>query len=366
MKIHFSILILIILVSLRYNSVIVSNKVHYGEEYKSPILPWLIVFGYISILAGLRTNINDTSVYRQSFEALSGTWEEIREILVGAGKDKGFNILGNLFKMFISDDYHIWFLFFAVVESGVFIYIFRRYAYSFAIAMFFFFASTLYYNYFSMMRQWFAVAIVFGGMEFIRKNKMVPYIILCCLAAQIHSSAYIMIPLYFIIKGKAWSTKQNLIVIAFSMALFFLNPLLNTLESVLQGTTYDYVITAMQTDTGSSVVRVFIAAVPVILAFVGRNWIEDDTMNICVNASIINFMLNTLATFTSGLYVIRLSNYISLYNVLLYPYLLERIFTIRSKKFIKTVFYILYFLFYIYQMHHQESFGYASDIIGKF
>ncbi len=366
MKIHFSILILIVLVSLRYNSLIVSNKAQYGEEYKSPILPWLIVFAYITILAGLRTSMNDTYVYRESFKALSGTWEEIREILVGTGKDKGFNILGNLFKMFVSDDYHMWFLFFAVIESTVFVYIFRRYAYSYAIAMFFFFASTLYYNYFSMMRQWFAVALVFGGMEFIRKKRMVPYIILCCLAAQIHSSAYIMIPLYFIIKGKAWSAKQNLILILFSFALFFLNPLLDTLENVLQGTTYDYVITAMQTNTGSSVLRVFIAAVPVILAFVGRNWIEDETMNICVNASIINFMLNTLATFTSGLYVIRLANYTSLYNVLLYPYLMETIFTDRSKKFIKTVFYILYFLFYVYQMIHQGSFGYESDIIGKF
>ena len=366
MIIHFSILAVILLMSLVYERRIRVNKIAYGRSYAGPVLPWIVSLGYIAVLAGLRSGMNDTSVYRESFKNLPGTWQAIGNILSGDGKDKGFDILGNLFKMYVSDNYHMWFLAFAVIESALFLYIFRKYAYSYLIAMFYFFASTLYYNYFSMMRQWFAVALTFFGFKFIREGKLLPYIILCCLAAQIHSSAYIMITFYFIVRGKAWHSRQNLMILGFSAAMIFLNPLLHILENVMEGTTYDYVISAMQSNTGSSGIRILIAAVPVVIAFAGRKCVVDETMNICVNASLINLMLNILAAFTSGLFVIRLATYTSVYNVLLYPYLLEMTFNKKSKKIIKPLFFAFYFLFYIYQMIHQESFGYSSDILGYF
>lgn len=50
-------------------------------------------------------------------------------------------------------------------------------------------------------------------------------------------------------------------------------------------------------------------------------------INICINMSMINFLLNVLATFTSGLYVIRLATYMSVYSLILY---LDSIFDNRA------------------------------------
>lgn len=124
MMIHFSVLAVILVCALiwerpiRYHKL---NSIYYGEryDYKSPLMPWLIVFGYIAYLAAMRSGMNDTSGYIQSFEHIPGTWDDVSRILDGDGKDKAFDITANIFKMYVSDDYHGWFGLFAAVESCI-------------------------------------------------------------------------------------------------------------------------------------------------------------------------------------------------------------------------------------------------------
>lgn len=373
MVIHFSILIVILICSLIWEQSIKYGKldcIYNGEryDYKSQLTPWLIVFGYIAFLAAMRSRMNDTGAYINSFERIPGTWEDVERIISGDGKDKAFDVTANIFKMFISSDYHWWFAFFAVIESGIFVYILRRESVSFLDSCFVLFATTLYYNYFSMIRQWFAVVVLFAGARLIKERKTIPYIILCFVAAQYHESAYFMIPIYFIVTGEAWSKKQNIVVGASVIALIFLNPILSTLQTALEGTTYDYAIDAMASSSGASFIRAIITAVPVVIAFVGRRYIDKNNkmINICVNMSLLNFLLNLLASFTSGLFVIRLATYTSVYNLILYPYLLNVTVGKKNRRILKIGFYVVYFAYFCYQMSHQQAWGYKSDILGNF
>lgn len=370
MIVHFSILFIILLVSFFYEHIYISNKIKViadggtVSDYKGSIFPWLIVFGFLALLAGFRSGMNDTSVYIHSFNDLSGSWDEIWDNIIGSGKDKAFNIFGNLFKMYISKDYHLWFLSFAIVESLLFCVVLRRESVSFLDSCFFLFASTLYYNYFSMMRQWLAVVIVFWASRFIKTNKFIPYLLFCIIAAQFHNSAYFMIIIYFIVIGDSWNKKQLIILVAFVFALLLLNPLLGTINSMFSDSTYNYVLDRMQSNTGSSWIRGLIAAVPVGLSFFYRKNISKDSMyNICVNMSLINFMLNVLAIFTSGLFIIRMSTYFSVFNLILYPYLLNLVIPENDKKIIKPLFYIIYLLFFVFQMSYSSSWGYKSDVL---
>lgn len=374
MIIHLSILAVILAVGIVYEHSIRVNKVSAATEksgsynYKSVLTPWLLVFGYIAFLSAMRTKMNDTSVYVHSFEVAGVGWQAFFDQVANAGKvkDWAFGALCVLFKTIVSDDYHMWFAFFAIIESLIFIYVLRRWSISFLDACFFFFCSTLYYNYFTMMRQWFAVSIVFLGIKFIEKDKFLPYLALCVFAAQFHNSAYIMVVLYFLVRGQAWGKRQITITVIFAIAMIFLQPLLNSLESVTSGTTYDYVTATMNTNSGSSVVRPIIACVPVVIAYIYRKNINDNMMNICVNMSLINLFLNVLATFTSGLYVIRLSIYTNIFNTILYPYILNIAIKEKDRRILKPLFYLIYLAFYFYQMQHQGAFGYSSDILGTF
>lgn len=90
--IHFSVLAVILVCALiwerpiRYHKL---NSIYYGEryDYKSPLMPWLIVFGYIAYLAAMRSGMNDTSGYIQSFEHIPGTWDDVSRIL-GRGRQR--------------------------------------------------------------------------------------------------------------------------------------------------------------------------------------------------------------------------------------------------------------------------------------
>ena len=371
MVIHFSILAVILAVSFFYEPGIKSfsvSCVENGEKFRTRMLPWVIVFGYVAFLAAMRSHSNDTSAYINSFNNLEATWKAFQTQIKSAnsGKDWAFDAVSILFKMFISKDYHLWLAMYAVIESIAFVYILRRNAVSLLDCCFYFFCSTLYYNYFSMMRQWFAIVILFGSAVFIENRKFFRYLLVCLCVAQFHNSAYLMIPVYFLVQGKAWSAKQMILICVFAIAMVFLNPILGALDSTLAGSTYDYAISAMNSGQGSSIIRVFIAAVPVVLAYLYKEKIETDMINISVNMSLLNLLLNILATVTSGLYIIRFTTYISIYNMILYPYLLNVALNRKNGRLVKVLFYIIYLLFYVYQMKYQGAFDYNSDIIGAF
>lgn len=50
----------------------------------------------------------------------------------------------------------------------------------------------------SMMRQWLALCIFVYSVRFIQSGKPLPYFILLLLATQIHSSAWVLLPMYFV------------------------------------------------------------------------------------------------------------------------------------------------------------------------
>lgn len=374
MIIHFSILLVILLVSAFYEHQFRANKIRavanggIASDYLGSLLPWLLVFAYITFLAGMRSNVNDTYAYRQTFINLQPSWGAIKSMIVGDGKDKGFNVLAMLFKMYVSQDYHVWFLFVAAFESLIIINVLKRESVSFFDTLFLFFITSCYFNYFTMMRQWIAVSIVFWASRFIKNKKVVPFILFCILAAQFHNSAYFMIIAYFIVTGKAWSKKQVILVFLFTFAMLFLQPILGTIGSFAEDSTYNYVISTMQTNSGSSWIRIPIAAAPLVLAYIYRDRInpDDSMINVSINMTLLNLLMITLASLTSGIFVGRMSNYSQVYTLILLPYLFNVAVEEKNRGSIKLGIYIVYSIFYYLQMNSSGSFFYGSDVLGYF
>ncbi len=373
MLIHLSVLAVMIFVSLCFErrqrdwAITLSER---KQPFKTSLLPWLIVIGYIVFLAAMRSRANDTRAYINGFNNLEPSTQALKICLSQAklGEDWAFNAVSILFKTYISENYHLWLGFYALVQGASLIYVLRRNAVSLWECLFFMFSSTIYGNFFTMMRQWTAITVLFACSELLTEKKYVKYIIACLIMAQFHASAIIMIPVCLLTQGKAWSKKQVAIIIGAFAGLIFLNPLLAFLENSAEGTTYDYAINAMNSDSGSSIVRAFIAVVPVILSYICKDEIDpkNKMINLCINMSLLNFLLNTVASFTSGLYVVRLSGYMNVFNLILYPYLLDVALVKKNMKFVKAFYYVFYLMFYFYQNIHQGSFFYASDILGTF
>ena len=100
-------------------------------------------------------------------------------------------------------------------------------------------------------------------------------------------------------------------------------------------------------EQGASVLRVIIAAVPVILSYVYKDNIKKyyNYSDIFMNMSILNFMIMGLATF--NWVFARFNLYFELYNLVLIPCIISSIPRIKEKRLIYYIAMVCYGLFYI-------------------
>jgi transmembrane protein EpsG len=179
----------------------------------------------------------DTYQYFSLFEAVKKTsWSEIYQSLtdyykLGLGKDPGYLVFQKITQV-VTGEYQIFLfviaiLFFAAL--GTFIY--KNTTRLSDAIMAFIIYSVLFYSFFSITghRQTIATAAALYGFEFIKKRKLVPFVLLILLASTIHKSCLIFIPFYFICqlnKTKLIYVGALLLFLVFmefrnSMALYF-------------------------------------------------------------------------------------------------------------------------------------------------
>ena len=117
---------------------------------------------------------------------------------------------------------------------------------------------------------------------------------------------------------------------------------------------------------GSSIIRMVIAMVPCVIAYMARYAIEDENnklINFSINMSVINFCLYIIATFSSGMVVGRLTTYFDIYNLILLPWLMHHAFTERSRKMVILLCMAFYLVFFYFQMVLTWGLVYESDIL---
>jgi len=165
-----------------------------------------------------------------------------------------------------------------------------------------------------------------------------------------------MIPIVFIVQGRAWNKKTIFFTLACVVALTFADQFTNILETLLSDTQYTNVVSDWKglNDDGTNIIRVLVYSIPAILSFVGRRWIDcenDPCINLCTNMSIISAALYLVSAGTSGVFLGRLPIFTSLYGYILLPYLLDQMFTRRSARILKMMMIVAYLAFYYYQIH---------------
>lgn len=316
---------------------------------------WLFI--PVVIMASLRNNIGDTYAYKLMFEDIPNTLEGLLSYLPQVTKDKGFTVLSGLIKIVFGNNTIVYFCVLAIIQSIALIYVFRKYSTSYWISFFLFTASTDYLSWmFNGVRQFTAVCIIFATTPLMLKKKWVPLIFTILLAATIHGSALLMLPIVFIVQGKAWNKKTIGFIAICIVVLAFTNQFTNILDMLLSDTQYTNVVSDWQdlNDDGTNIIRVLVYSIPMILAFIGRKWLEfenDSVMNLCTNMSIVTSGLYLVSAVTSGVFLGRLPIFTSLYGYILMPYMIEKMFTKESAHLIKIIMIGSYLVFYYYQIH---------------
>ncbi len=309
------------------------------------------------IWTGFRNDVGDTGLYRRIFLEMGTDLAAIPEILFGGGKDPGFTVYQILIKNLIGDNDTLFFLIIGVFQMYMVARMFRRYSSDYWVSIFLFVASTDYISWcMNGMRQFIAVCIIIGGFRYMVEKDYVKMVLLVLLASLFHGSALLMIPVIFVVQGKAWDVKTILMLAATMIIIVYVDQFTPILQDLLMDTNYDDVIDneIWSQDDGTNIIRVAVYSVPALLSLFGLRYVrqaDDPVINICVNCSVVTMALYLVASVTSGIYVGRLPIYTTLMGYIALPWMIGNIFTERSVRLVRWMMIGLYAFFFYYQMH---------------
>ena len=119
----------------------------------------------------------------------------------------------------------------------------------------------------------------------------------------------------------------------------------------------EYKNALVSTGAGANMIRVIVMAVPVVLSYLGRDFLNgrERYYNIIVNFSVINLIFILLAT-KFWIYA-RFNMYFSLYMIILLTWIVCYMFYGRNRKIIYLICMGLYLVYYYYEMHISLGFG---------
>ena len=315
-----------------------------------------LVFLPIFWIACMGRARSDTGLYVASFQNFSTDVSDLLATLSNSDSGQSFAILQFIVKKIFGNNVTIYRIILALIHSIPVVLICRKYSESYLMTMFLFVASAVHVAWMmNGIRQFIATVIIFAGTPFLIKRRYWPMVLLVLFASTFHVTALLMLPIIFIVQGKAWNEKTVFYIVVSLIAMYVFDKYTGVMDFMLQGTEFEGSVENWQAigDDGVNPIRVFINAVPMLLAFLGRNHIkkENDAMlNICVNMSVVTTGLYLIAMVTSGVMVGRLPIYTSLYNLILLPNLIPKMFTESSARMVRLLLIFFYLFYYMIEV----------------
>lgn len=327
-------------------------------EYRWMKLPaYLLMLPYL-VWAMFRAWFGDTETYRKTFFDAPDTLGQLGAYLAEHDKDQGFSVLMILFKTFVSHSDVIFFGVIAAVQIWCMVTVFRKYSSHYWTSIFLFIVSTDYLSWMhNGMRQFLAVTIIFVGFKWMLEKRYVLLTLLILVASTIHGSALMMLPIVFIIQGRAMNKKTMVTLLAMLVVVLFIDRFTPMLSNFLADTQYNDMMgnEIWVGDDGTSIIRVLVYSVPALMAIIGKKYIDeanDPVINLCVNCSMITMGVYLIASVSSGIYIGRLPIYTTLMGYISLPWLVDHMFTERSAKIVNFMMVSCFLVFFYFQMHH--------------
>lgn len=314
-----------------------------------------LILALMVLIAGLRTTdsinsipvIGDTYTYSRKFLSLQNNLSGLTED-VNMTNDPGFSLLSILIKSFISNDAQVFVFILSFITLSLTFITLYKYARPFYLGIYFYITWGAYLVSMNGIRQALAASIIFIATGYLLEEKWWKFIPCVILAGTIHASALIFIPIYFIVRQKAWSVKFNSIILLSILIFIFFENVTPIFFELLARTKYNVYIEKFDSDpdAGVNIIRVILATVPVIMAYFARKRLAQmcKYSGILVNLSVLNmvFMLFSLYHWIFA----RMSIYLNLYNFILLPVLVRAYY--RDAKIRDMVYFLMMILFFVY------------------
>ncbi|MEQ2525812.1 EpsG family protein [Robertmurraya yapensis] len=293
------------------------------------------------LVSGLRQNIGDTYFYKYAYDNNVINWE-----YVTSQKDIGFGILQMLLQQYVSKDSLVLIFTTALITNILIITVLYKYSRMIEISLYVYITGGFFLVSMNGIRQVLASAILFTGIKFIIEGKWFYYILVVLFASTFHQSALVLIPIYFLVRYKAWSRTTFILLVCSIVIVFGFDQFSSLLFSAIEDTQYGgYKEFA---EGGASIIRVAVDAVPLVLAYLGRDKLRKifPESDYIVNMALIGFVFMIIST--QNWIFARFSIYFSLYHLVLISWVLK-VFREKDQKLIYFGLILCYLIYYFYE-----------------
>lgn len=305
--------------------------------------------------SGLRSNIGDTYFYKHAYETNVFTLD-----LVIQQKDIGFGFLQMFLQKFISEDPQVLLFVSALITNTLIVLIFYQYSRFIELSLFVYITGGLFLVSMNGIRQVLAAAIAFVAIKYLINGSFVKYTMIIIFASLFHQSALILIPFFFFVRFKAWS-KATVALLALSV-LFVIGyeQFSRLLFKAIEDTQYGHYQSFAE--GGANALRSAVTAVPIVIAYLGRNKLREIMPNsdYIVNMSLIGLMFMLIST--QNWIFARFSIYFELYLLILISWVVK-LFRERDEGLIYLGMIGCYFAYYYFESVVSLNIMYKSDFL---
>jgi len=308
----------------------------------------------LALVGGLRSNIGDTYFYKYAYEINDFTWDQVKE-----KENIGFWIM-QMFLKRISDDPQILIFTAAAITNVLIVLIFLKYSRQFELSTYVYITGGLFLVSMNGLRQVLTAAIVFTATKFIISGNFFAYALIVLFASTFHESALIMLPIYFLVRYKAWSKATIMLLVIAVVIVVGFDKFSSILFSSIENTQYGHYKDFQE--GGANVIRVAVFGAPLFIAFLGREKLREifPESDYIVNMSLIGLVFMIVST--QNWIFARFSIYFTLYQLILIAWIVK-LFNPKEQRFVYLGILVFYFLFYYYESVISLNINYKSDYI---
>ena len=347
------------LVSHRYP---IMEKGGLGQNLPNPV-GFIVPAILFTAFSGLRNNMGDTYFYRHSFTLLT---DDMAAPKFG-DKEFLFNYLQFAIRQ-ITDKPQLLIFIGAMISCVPVIYIIYKYAVAYELGLFLFVTTSYYTFSFNGMRQYMAAGILILGTRFLfsqERYAWLKYALVVLIAMGFHSSAVIMLPIFFVVRRKAWSFVSISVLFTTVVGTLLFDAFLPQFLNVLAKSNFSLYAESgwfvKGEEAGSSFIRVLVVAAPLVIAYLSRKRLRVLGIkgDILVNLAVLNFSFYFLSLY--NWIFARFAIYTGIYYIILLVWLVMNSFKSkdRTKAYLACVgLYALYFWAVRYSIV-----GYSSDFL---
>lgn len=338
--------------------------------WKKPDIFTIIVIFWLSAFSFLRVAYNDTLNYIFFFE----NSESIAEGIVnGTFVDWTGNPWSMLYRSFIrgiTDNYHIYFFFPAVLISFSTVKLFKRYSVNPAFSLLIFFSIGTYVMYIAALKQCLAMFFLLLALPYAIDRKYVRFYLLVFVAIMFHTHAF-MFAIVPVLLEKPWGKKIWILLGATLFAMATYDVTLGAFMTYAQSLGAMVVEEEVFDSQQINVFRVLVYWVPALFALVFRRRLFSNSSraeNLFVNMSIVSAFILTIGLVQGANLYARMAGYFEIATAIALPWMIKKLFTKQSAQLVTVLAGSLYFGYFLYEFGISKDFGnnYAAITLWQF